>query len=137
MDYIRTAGLLWSNGTARMQLEIVFIPKERISQLKTAASEGCDQPITTGDIVQALAAMLIHIAEGKPILPIHPKCMIALIQIPGIQEGHFGNAVHPMAVGVPENTKLTNKDGDFLGALRLLASQIRSCTTEIRSDPVC
>jgi hypothetical protein len=133
-DYFRAAGLLWSNAATRIQQEILFLPRHFLASLKGAVAQGCDQPITTGDIVQALSAMLIHAAEGKPLLPSHPKCMVVLVQIPGTHKGYFGNAVHPMPVGIQEGTSLP-PEGDPFACIRALAARIRVCSSELRSQP--
>jgi hypothetical protein len=85
--------------------------------------------------VQALAALMIHIAEGQPLLPILPRCMVALIQIPGAEPTYFGNAVHPMAVGLDPQEATLPPASDALATLRTLACQIRRCTLDLRQDP--
>lgn len=93
-----------------------------------------DVPITTGDVIQALTALMIHVADGQALLPVHPRCMVALLQIPGTETTYFGNAVYPMAVGLDPKAALPGSN-DMLGTLRVLARQIRSCTGEVRSNP--
>jgi len=78
---------------------------------------------------------MIHIAEGQPLLPILPRCMVALIQIPGAEPTYFGNAVHPMAVGLDPQEATLPPASDALATLRTLASQIRRCTLDLRQDP--
>ncbi len=143
-DYFRALGLLCGNALTKMQLTILHIPKTRLAVLKNAVVEGIadakttnnsDGSISTGDIIQALGALAVHAAEGRPsLLPLHPQCMISLIQIPGAEHDYFGNAVHPMTVSVKEREPQPEKD-DMLGMLRSLASHIRSSTTEVRNDP--
>jgi len=152
-DYFRAAGLLWSNASAKIQLDILFLPRDLLTNLKRVVLEGITDgtPVTTGDVVQALAAMAVHAGEGKPLLPLLPKVMVSLVQIPGVDKGHFGNAVHPLAVGLrpPKTTTDYKGEGnsdlgaspllpgndDFLGCLRALARQIRVATAELRSTP--
>lgn len=61
--------------------------------------------------------------------------MVALIQIPGAEPTYFGNAVHPMAVGLDPKEGVLPPASDALATLRALASQIRRCTLELRQDP--
>jgi hypothetical protein len=142
MDYIRAFGLLWGNASTRIQLTILHLPRKTLSNLKNAVIEGISEDestrngfISTGDVVQALGALAVHAAEGHPsLLPLHPQCMIALVQVPGAEPDYFGNAVHPMTVSLKEGEPQPEKD-DMMGMLRSLASHIRSATTEVRSNP--
>lgn len=141
MDYIRAFGLLWGNASTRIQLSIIHIPRKTLAKLKNTVVEGISEEestkngfISTGDVVQALGALAVHAAEGRPLLPLQPQCMIALVQVPGAEPDYFGNAVHPMTVSVKEEEPQPEKD-DMLGMLRSLASHIRSATTEVRSNP--
>lgn len=129
--------LLVGNASTEMQQEIIYLPRTYLSKMKQHILENStEKRVTTSDIVQALAAILIHAAEGKSLLPLVPKCMLVLVQIPGTSSGYFGNAVHPMPVGV-DMEKFTDvpSDSDAMGCLRLLATCIRANTLELRSNP--
>jgi hypothetical protein len=93
--------------------------------------------VTSGDVVQALAALAVHAAEGSPLVPVRPKVMLALVQVPGTEPSYFGNAVHPLAVGLPEGSPqpAAGGGGGELAALRALAVQIRAATAELRASP--
>ena len=138
-DYFRAAGLLWGNAAAKIQLEILFVPRQRVADLKSAVLAGGKTTegalaVTSGDIVQALTAMAVHAGEGKPLLPLRPKVMVSLVQVPGAQHDYFGNAVHPLAVGLPEGAALP-AEGDYLGSLRALARELRTAAAAVRSTP--
>ena len=143
-DYIKAAGLLFSNASARIQHTIIFISKERIAALKAAVvahspAEQANKLVSTGDVVQALGALAVHAAEGRQsLVPVRPHCMVALIQVPGAEPSYFGNAVHPMTVGVEEHEGEKRQlpgTTDLIGNLCCLASLIRAAVLEIRSDP--
>ena len=135
-DYFRAGSLLWGNAIQHMQLEILHIPKDRIMALKSAVIEGCEggQLVSTGDVVQAMAALAMHVAEGRPLLPIRPSCVVTLIQVPGAEPNYFGNAVHPMIVGLQPGEPQPDPS-DMLGVLRCLATHIRSATHDVRLNP--
>ncbi len=142
-DYFRALGLLCGNASTRIQLTILHIPRQRLASLKADVVQGISKDentrnggfVSTGDVVQALGALAVHAAEGRPsLLPLHPQCMIALVQVPGAEADYFGNAVHPMTVFLKEGEPQPEK-GDMLGTLRCLASHIRSATTEVRTNP--
>ena len=134
-DYFRTAGLFISNATAKIQHTILYLSRDALLVLKNkVASDG----VTSGDVVQALGAILVHAAEGKKdLLPMHPYCMVALIQIPGAAENHWGNAVHPMPISVEvgEGEGEHGEHDSALSMLRRLARAIRKSTIEVRNDP--
>lgn len=128
-----------NNARKKVNLDMLYIPKDSLQKLKTRVQEVHPEcvEVTSGDIIQALGAMIVHTVEGKPLVPVKPKCMLALIQIPGLDPSYFGNAVHPMAVGVqPERLAELRGEEDYMGALRMLATEIRACAKEIRSKPV-
>lgn len=135
-DFFRTGVLLWANVLQTMQLEILYIPKTRIMALKSAVVEGLTggQMVSTGDVVQALAALATHVAEGRPLLPVRPNCLLTLIQVPGAETNYFGNAVHPMLVRLEPGEPQPDGD-DMLGVLRCLAAHIRSATHDLRLNP--
>lgn len=124
----------------KMQQEIIHLPRRFLAELKSAVVQTSgDTAITTGDVVQALAAIMVHAAEGKPLLPKHPTCVVVLVQIPGTSPGYFGNAVHPMPVGVRVEQSSSSagipSEGDPFGSLCTLAKSIRAETIELRSQP--
>jgi hypothetical protein len=142
-DYFRAVGLLCGNASTRIQLTILHISRKRLAVLKSAVVNGISEEenaknggfISTGDVIQALGALAVHAAEGRTsLVPIQPQCMIALVQVPGAERDYFGNAVHPMTVGLKKEEVKPEKD-DMLGMLRSLASHIRSATTELKTNP--
>lgn len=90
--------------------------------------------ITTGDAVQAAAALLMHAAQAKPLLPVAPKVMAVLVQMPA-PPGYFGNAARMLKVSLPAGSAQPAA-GDYADALRTLAGAIHEATASFRSDPV-
>ena len=133
-EYWKSFMLLIQNEINRVDYNIVYVSRSEVSQLKTTIQDilGVDHPaISSGDVVQGLGAMMMHAAQGKPMLPEFPKCMLVLIQIPGIDERYFGNAVHPMPVCFEPGQDL---DVPPLKILTKLVSAIRHETIALRSD---
>eukprot|EP00890_Picochlorum_soloecismus_P001049 jgi/Picsp_1/1945/NSC_05411-R1_hypothetical protein CHLNCDRAFT_54474 [Chlorella variabilis] len=139
MDHWRAACLLFQNARKRVNFNIVYVSKEELQRLKLSAQNkiGVDGlRISTGDVVQALAAMMVHGAENKPILPVKPESMLTLIQIPGVEKGYFGNAVHPMAISFSkEEAWAVHEQGQSLDVLTALSKRIRECTMLLKKDP--
>ena len=90
--------------------------------------------VTTGDAVQAAAALLIHAAHRRPLLPVVPQSMAAMVLLPTPKD-FFGNAVRMLSVSLPAGTQQPAVH-DALGALRALAGGIRQATIRFRSDKV-
>lgn len=92
-------GMLWP-GTccAHAHQTSLILPPAPCSP---PASTAGNTAITTGDVAQALAGMLVRAAAGSPLLPPAPKCQVVLVQLKGVQPCHFGNSVHLLPVKVP------------------------------------
>ena len=90
--------------------------------------------VTTGDAVQAAAALLLHAAQGKPLLPVAPKAMTVMVLMP-VSSAFFGNAVRMLEASLPAGTpQPAAGDGD--GALHTLAGAIRAAVAHFRTDKV-
>lgn len=50
------------------------------------ATAAANPAVTTGDAVQAAAALLIHAAMGRPLLPVAPKAITIMLQTPAAPE---------------------------------------------------
>jgi hypothetical protein len=139
MDHWRAACLLFQNARKRVNFNIVYVSKQELQRLKLRAQQeiGSDVLcISTGDVVQALAAMMVHGAESKAALPVKPESMLALIQIPGVEKGYFGNAVHPMAINfTKEEAWALNKEGQSINILAALSRRIRESAMVLKKDP--
>ncbi|PRW20469.1 family type I secretion periplasmic adaptor subunit [Chlorella sorokiniana] len=129
--YWRAARGLSSRARAANELALLHVPQEGVTALKAMAAVG-NPAITTGDAVQAAAALLIHAAHAHPLLPVAPQAMAAMVLLPTPKD-FFGNAVRMLSVSLPADTKQP-AEGDALGALRALAGGIRQATLRFRSD---
>ena len=98
-----------------------------------SSTDGSELPVTTGDAVQAAAALLMHAAEGRPLLPVPPKCMAVLVQMPA-PEGYLGNGTRFLKVALPAGTPQPAAH-DAPAALRALAGAIRQATAAFRTSP--
>lgn len=78
----------------------------------------------------------MHIADGRPLLPVAPKHMAVLVQLPA-PEGYFGNGCRLLRVSVPAGTPqpAAHDAAAAHAALCALAGAIRQATTAFRSDP--
>ena len=83
--------------------------------------------------MQAAAALLAHAALGLPPLPVGPKCMCIVAQLP-TPPGFFGNGGRLLPVRLPAGSARP-AEGDWAGALRALAGAIRQAVAAFRSDP--
>ena len=90
--------------------------------------------VTTGDAVQAAAALLIHAAQARPLLPVAPHAMAVMVQLPTPKD-FFGNAVSMLSVSLPAGTEQPGP-GDAAATLRALAGAIRQATLRFRGDKV-
>lgn len=129
----RLAKLLVQDGRQLMDLCVLHVPPQQVAALKATAA-AANPAVTTGDAVQAAAALLLHAATEQPLLPCAPRAMVALVQLP-TPPGHFGNAVHMLRVKLPEGTPQPAA-GDWAGALAALAGAIRGATAAFRAEPV-
>lgn len=75
------------------QHRLLLLGPPATSQARHPSTGSGDTAVTTGDAVQATAALLLHAAQGLPPLPVAPKAMSVMLQLPGVPEGYFGNAV--------------------------------------------
>lgn len=75
----------------------------------------------------------MHTALGLPPLPVAPKCLCLVAQLP-TPDGFFGNAARLLPVRLPEGTAQP-AEGDWAGALRTLAGASRQALSAFRSDP--
>lgn len=98
-----------------------------------AVTDGTDLPVTSGDAVQAAAALLMHAAGGRPLLPVAPKAMAVLVQMPA-PEAYLGNGARFLPVSLPAGTAQPAAH-DAPAALRALAGAIRSATAAFRTNP--
>lgn len=90
--------------------------------------------VTTGDAMQAAAALLIHAAHHRPLLPVAPLAMAVMVLLPTPKD-FFGNAVRMLSVSLPPGTQQP-AEHDAPGALRALAGGIREATLRFRSEKV-
>jgi hypothetical protein len=107
-----------------------------LSPLASLAPPAAGNPIpgvTTGDAVQSACALLLHAAQGRPLLPVRPHCMAALVQQP-TPEGYVGNAAYMLRVGLPPGSEQPAA-GDGRGALQALAGALRAATAAFRASP--
>ena len=85
-------------------------------------------------MVQSACALLLHAAQGLPLLPVAPRCVGVMVQLLA-PAGYLGNAVHVLRVSLPAGTAQP-AEGDYAGALQQLAGAIRQATVAFRSRPV-
>lgn len=95
---------------------------------------GDNLAVTTGDAVQAATVLLLHAAQGLPLLPVAPQAMSVMLLLP-TPPSFFGNAVRMLSVSLPAGTAQP-ADGNGAGALCQLAGAIRAATLRFRQDPV-
>ncbi|PSC71001.1 Histone acetyltransferase GCN5 [Micractinium conductrix] len=130
----RLACLMLGNAMQRRDLLLLHLPQQQIEALKATAAEGNpDQRISTGDAVQAATGLLVHAALGLPLLPLAPKSMAVLVQLP-TPDGYFGNASRMLKISLPAGNAQP-AEGDAAGALQALAGAIRRATAAFRSNP--
>lgn len=108
-------------------------PSTDLARLPPSSAVGNAQ-VTTGDAVQAAAALLIHAAHHRPLLPVAPLAMAVMVLLPTPKD-YFGNAVRMLSVSLPPGTQQP-AEHDAPGALRALASGIREATLRFRGDKV-
>jgi hypothetical protein len=136
VDRLRSFSLLLSNSRKKANFDIVHVSRADLQQLKKAVQEeiGSAVTISTGDVVQSVASMMVHGAQNKPLVPQKPHAMLVLVQVPGVDKigGYFGNAVHPMRVTFDQDESVPDTD---MKVIAKLAGKIRTCTQEIRSNP--
>jgi hypothetical protein len=136
LDRLRSLSLLVTNSRKKANFDIVHVSKVDLQHLKkmVQAEIKSNVTISTGDVVQSIASMMIHGAQEKPLLPARPKAMLVLVQIPGVDtiKGYFGNAVHPMEVSFEPDELVPDTD---IQVVAKIAEKIRICTQEIRSNP--
>lgn len=95
---------------------------------------GGNPAVTTGDAVQAVAALIMHAASGRPLLPVAPKSVAVVVQLPS-PPGYFGNGTRMLPVRLPAGTEQPAA-GDWEGALRQLAGAMRQAIATFRTQPV-
>lgn len=83
--------------------------------------------------MQGAAALLMHGCDGRPLLPVAPKHMAVLVQMPA-PEGYFGNGSRLLRVSLPAGTAQPGPGG-ATAALRALAGAIRRATAAFRANP--
>ena len=136
LDRLRSFSLLMSNSRRKANFDIVHVSGADLQQLKKTVQDqiGSTMKISTGDIVQSVASMMVHGAQNKPLIPKRPHAMLVLVQVPGVDkiQGYFGNAVHPMRVTFDQDESVPDTD---MKVIVKLAGKIRTCTQEIRSNP--
>ena len=133
----RALRLLVANARQRMEVVVLCLPPQRVAALKAAAA-GADAgatPITTGDAVQAMGALLAHAAAGEPLVPSPPRALVVLVQAP-TPPSYFGNAVHLLPVSHSRPGAPLPAADDYPGALAAVAALIRQATAKWRGSPV-
>lgn len=143
-DHFRALSLLFRNEKQKVNFNIVSVPRSTFERLKGEVQKIISQTeqdliISTGDIVQGVASMMVHGSQGKPLLPLSPKTMVVLVQIPGMTSSgdnvrYFGNSVHPMSVRFTEE-ELKTVPTTQIEILAKLAAKIRQTTMALKSDP--
>ena len=142
-DHFRALGLLFRNEKQKVDFNIVSVPRTAFQRLKIdvqriVSRNNPDTIVSTGDIVQGLASMMVHGSQGKPLFPCKPKTMVVLVQIPGTMEStntrYFGNSVHPMAVRFTAD-ELKTVPTTQIEILAKIAAKIRQTTMTLKSDP--
>ncbi|GAB4813746.1 hypothetical protein N2152v2_000792 [Parachlorella kessleri] len=134
-DYCRAASVLLRDSSKKKDLVILHVPQTRVKQLKADVFGATkDAAITTGDVVQALAGMLVNAASGKPLLPEPPKYQVVLVQLQGVHPAYFGNSVHLLPVQLPLGREAPTGDA-YLSSLAELAALIRTATKAFRAHP--
>ncbi|PRW20583.1 putative acetyltransferase isoform X2 isoform A [Chlorella sorokiniana] len=133
LGYWHLFKLLMANNRQTMDLLLLHIPQKQVAALKQMAADGTDLPITSGDAVQAAAALLMHTADGRPLLPVAPKHLAVIVQLPA-PESYFGNGCRLLRASMPAGTPQPAAH-DAPAALRALASAIRKATAAFRTSP--
>lgn len=143
-DYLRAVGLLLRDAVRRVDLAVLHVSKPRMEQLKAGALAmqataaggelGRGTTITTGDVAQALGGLMIHAANGQPLVPRGAKHQAVLVQMPPAGKLTLGNATHILAVAAQPEQQLPAGD-DYMASLFVLAGLIRTATAEFRSQP--
>lgn len=151
MDHVRAWGLMFKNGLQKVDFNIVGVPNGRLKTLKAEAMKRVQAGIeagtfktgtyvSTGDVVQALAMMMVKAAEKQPAMPVAPRRNIVLAQLPRVPASgpkkYFGNSVHLIGVNFDkEEMAVSEKEMAGMDVLTRLAVRIRERTLEYRSCP--
>ena len=151
MDHVRACMLLLRNGLQKVDFNIIGVPNGRLKGLKAEVMECVHRGIkegaikesayvSKGDVVQALAMMMVKGAEKQPVLPVAPKSNIVLAQVPRVPtagpDKYFGNSVDLIKVNfVKDEMEVNEEEMAPVDILTRLAVRIRERTLEYRQSP--